>query len=51
MDGQFKRLLLQALFSPSSAALGRALQQHRIASAPVSDFLPLLPAGDRKSVV
>lgn len=45
MDGQFKRLLLQALFSPSSAALGRALQQHRIASAPVSDFLPLLPAG------
>ncbi|MCG8394864.1 MAG: DNA-processing protein DprA [Pseudomonadales bacterium] len=44
MDGQFKRLLLQALFSPSSAALGRALKQHRI-NAPVSDFLPLLPAG------
>ena len=45
MDGQYKRLLLQALFSPSSAALGRALKQHRIASAPVSEFLPLLPAG------
>ncbi|MQX52304.1 DNA-processing protein DprA [Alcanivorax sediminis] len=45
MDGQFKRLLLQALFSPSSAALGRALQQLRINTAPVSHFLPLLPPG------
>ena len=45
MDGQFKRLLLQALFSPSSAALGRALQQHQINTSPVSHFLPLLPAG------
>lgn len=45
MDGQFKRLLLQALFSPSSAALGRALKQHRSVSAAASDFLPLLPAG------
>ncbi len=45
MDGQFKRLLLQALFSPSSAALGRALQHHRINTAPVEHFLPLLPAG------
>ena len=45
MAGQFNRRLLQALFSPSSAARGRALKQHRIASAPVSEFLPLLPAG------
>ena len=45
MDGQFKRLLLQALFSPSSAALGRALQQHKIGTTPVDHFLPLLPAG------
>ncbi|WP_290523619.1 DNA-processing protein DprA [Alcanivorax sp.] len=45
MDGQFKRLLLQALFSPSSAALGRALQHHRINADPVSNFLPMLPAG------
>lgn len=45
MDGQFKRLLLQALFSPSSAALGRALQQQKIGSTPISHFLSLLPAG------
>ncbi|MED5387407.1 MAG: DNA-processing protein DprA [Pseudomonadota bacterium] len=45
MDGQFKRLLLQALFSPSSAALGRALQQHPVDSASLVDYLPLLPAG------
>lgn len=44
MDGQFKRLLLQALFSPSSAALGRALQQCSI-DAPLADFIPLLPEG------
>ena len=45
MDGQYKRLLLQALFSPSSAALGRALKQQSIDSTALADFLPLLPAG------
>lgn len=45
MDGQYKRLLLQALFSPSSVALGRALKQQSIDSTALADFLPLLPAG------
>jgi len=45
MDGQYKRLLLQALFSPSSAALGRALKQQSIDRTALADFLPLLPAG------
>ena len=45
MDGQYKRLLLQALFSPSSAALGRALKQQSIDSTALADILPLLPAG------
>ncbi|MAC14561.1 MAG: DNA-protecting protein DprA [Alcanivorax sp.] len=45
MDGQYKRLLLQALFSPSSAALGRALKQQSIDRTALADYLPLLPAG------
>lgn len=45
MDGQYKRLLLQALFSPSSAALGRALKQQPIDRTALADYLPLLPAG------
>ena len=45
MDGQYKRLLLQALFSPSSAALGRALKQYPVDRTALADYLSLLPAG------
>ncbi|EKF74302.1 peptide deformylase [Alcanivorax hongdengensis A-11-3] len=47
MDGQFRRLLLQALFCPASAALGRALQ-HLDVNARLDDFLPFLPVGLRE---
>ncbi|MDX1804210.1 MAG: DNA-processing protein DprA [Alcanivorax sp.] len=46
MDGQFRRLLMQALFCPASAALGRALQQHG-RSADFDTLASALPAGLR----